>query len=112
MDDCCSRKSATLNVLAQGNQRRVLVIVIAVNIVMFAAEFGFGLVAPSSAMAADVIANAGVLVAAALVAATGKGWPDMAAGAVIAILFLRSAARVLRSAWPVWRGHGGKVELD
>ena len=212
MDDCCSAKTETLNVLAQGDQRRVLVIVMVVNVVMFAAEFGFGLVARSSAMMADsvdmlgdaivyglslyalgqgnrwqagaalakgglilafgagilietafkiaegvtpsssimlavtsvalaanlaclallwrfrhlnvnmastfecsrndVIANIGVLVAAALVAATGKGWPDIIAGLVIAILFLRSAARVLHSAWPVWRGHGGKVELD
>lgn len=212
MDDCCSRKGETLNLLAQGDRRRVLVIVMIVNIVMFAAEFGFGLVARSSAMMADsvdmlgdaivyglslyalgrserwqagaaltkgglilafgigilvetgikvaegvtpsssimlavtaialaanlacvallwrfrrlnvnmastfecsrndVIANVGVLVAAALVAFTGTGWPDVPAGAVIAILFLRSAARVLRSAWPVWQGKGGAVALD
>lgn len=212
MDDCCSAKSETLNVLAQGDQRRVLVIVMVVNIVMFVAEFGFGLVAQSSAMMADsvdmlgdaivyglslyalgqgerwqagaalakgglilvfgigilietafkiaegvtpsstimlaitsvalaanlaclallwrfrrlnvnmastfecsrndVVANVGVLVAAGLVVWTQAGWPDVLAGLVIALLFLRSAARVLRSAWPVWRGQGGKVELD
>lgn len=212
MDDCCSAKSETLNVLAQGDQRRVLVIVMAVNLIMFAAEFGFGLIAQSSAMMADsvdmlgdaivyalslyalgqgerwqagaalakgglilafgigilietvfkvaegvtpssnimlvvtsfalaanlgclallwrfrrlnvnmastfecsrndVIANVGVLVAAVLVAWSGKGWPDIAAGIVIALLFLRSAAHVLRSAWPVWRGKGGEVEFD
>ncbi len=212
MNDCCSRKAETLNVLARGDQRRVLVIVMAVNIVMFAAEFGFGLVARSSAMMADsvdmlgdaivyglslyalgqgerwqagaalakgglilafgigilietgfkiaegvtpsstimlavtavalaanlaclallwrfrhlnvnmastfecsrndVIANVGVLAAAALVAWTNKGWPDVLAGAVIAILFLRSAAHVLRAAWPVWQGKGGNVALD
>ena len=55
MDDCCSRKSETLNVLAQGDQRRVLIIVMVVNIIMFAAEFGFGLVARSSAMMADSV---------------------------------------------------------
>ena len=212
MDDCCSRKSETLNVLAQGDQRRVLIIVMVVNIIMFAAEFGFGLVARSSAMMADsvdmlgdaivyglslyalgrnerwqagaalakgglilvfgigilietgfkiaegvtpsssimlavtgvalvanlaclallwrfrtlnvnmsstfecsrndVIANVGVLIASGLVAWTGKGWPDVLAGFVIAILFLRSSAHVLRSAWPVWQGKGGKVAFD
>lgn len=212
MDDCCSRKAETLNVLAQGDQRRVLVIVMAVNLVMFVAEFGFGLFARSSAMMADsidmlgdaivyglslyalakgsrwqagaalakgglilvfgigilvetgfkaaqgvipsssvmlavtsialaanlvclkllwrfrslnvnmastfecsrndVIANVGVLIAAGLVAWTGKGWPDVLAGLVIAILFLRSAAHVLRSAWPVWQGKGGKVAFE
>jgi Co/Zn/Cd efflux system component len=212
MDDCCSAKSETLNLLAQGDQRRVLVIVMAVNIVMFATEFGFGLIARSSAMMADsvdmlgdaivyglslyalgrgerwqagaalakgglilvfgigilietafkiaagvtpsstimlavtsialaanlfclallwrfrrlnvnmastfecsrndVIANVGVLVAAGIVAWTQAGWPDVLAGLVIALLFLRSAARVLRSAWPVWRGQGGQVAFD
>lgn len=212
MDDCCSAKSETLNVLAQGDQRRVLVIVMVVNIVMFVAEFGFGLVARSSALMADsvdmlgdaivyglslyalgqgerwqagaalakgglilafgigilietalkiaagitpsstimlavtgialaanliclallwrfrrlnvnmastfecsrndVIANVGVLVAAGVVAWTQAGWPDVLAGLVIAVLFLRSAARVLRSAWPVWRGQSGKVAFD
>ncbi|MCP1470678.1 Co/Zn/Cd efflux system component [Sphingobium sp. OAS761] len=53
MDDCCSRKSETLNLLAQGEQRRVLVIVMIVNIAMFMAEFGAGVVAQSSALMAD-----------------------------------------------------------
>lgn len=43
----------------------------------------------------DIIANAGVLGAAGLVALTGRGWPDVAVGALIAALFLRSAASVL-----------------
>jgi cation diffusion facilitator family transporter len=54
----------------------------------------------------DVIANVGVLLAAGLVAITGSAWPDIALGAVIAILFLRSAWRVLGEAWPVWRAAG------
>jgi cation diffusion facilitator family transporter len=212
MDDCCSKRSETLNALAQGDQRRVLVIVMAVNAVMFVAEFGFGLVANSTAMMADsidmlgdaivyglslyalgrgqrwqagaalakgglilgfgagiiaetafkvdagvipssgvmlvvtaialianfaclgllwrfrrlnvntastfecsrndVLANVGVLVAAGLVTLTHAGWPDVLAGLVIAFLFLRSAARVLRPAWPVWRGQAGAIELD
>jgi Co/Zn/Cd efflux system component len=51
----------------------------------------------------DVIANTGVLLAAAGVYATGAAWPDIAVGAVIAIIFLRSAIRVLRQAWPQFR---------
>ncbi|MGE3075184.1 MAG: cation transporter [Dehalococcoidia bacterium] len=48
----------------------------------------------------DVLANGGVLVAAAGVWLTSSGWPDLAVAAVIAVLFLRSAVRVLRSAVP------------
>ena len=55
MDDCCSRKSETLDVLARGDQRRVLVIVMIVNIAMFVAEFGAGVVAQSSALMADSV---------------------------------------------------------
>lgn len=51
----------------------------------------------------DVIANVGVLAAAAGVAATGAAWPDIAVAAVIAFLFLRSAGRVIREAWPHYR---------
>jgi Co/Zn/Cd efflux system component len=48
----------------------------------------------------DVIANMGVLVAAAGVALAGSGWPDIIVGGVIAALFLRSALSALREAWP------------
>lgn len=48
----------------------------------------------------DVAANIGVLVAAGDVALTGSGWPDIAAGAVIALLFLISALDVIGEAWP------------
>ncbi|MDQ8756709.1 cation transporter [Sphingosinicella sp. LHD-64] len=51
----------------------------------------------------DVIANVGVLVAAGGVAWTGAAWPDIAVAGVIAFLFLRSAVRVLREAWPQFR---------
>lgn len=51
----------------------------------------------------DVIANGGVLLAAAAVAATGMPWPDMLIGGIIAILFLRSALRVIGDALPVLR---------
>jgi cation diffusion facilitator family transporter len=46
----------------------------------------------------DVIANVGVLAAAAGVAVTGCRWPDLVVGSVIAALFLTSATSVLRDA--------------
>ena len=48
----------------------------------------------------DVISNVGVLLAAAGVWFTGRGWPDILIGFVVAGLFLRSAASVLREPWP------------
>ncbi len=52
----------------------------------------------------DVLANLGVLAAAALVSTTQSPWPDVAVAAVIAFLFFRSALRVMRDAWPQFRG--------
>ncbi len=53
-EDCCSAKSTTLEVLArQAGQRRVLVIVLAINAVMFVLEFGAGIIAGSAALMAD-----------------------------------------------------------
>jgi Co/Zn/Cd efflux system component len=46
----------------------------------------------------DVIGNAAVLVAAALVALTGSPWPDMVVGLAVAAMFSRSAAQVVREA--------------
>ncbi len=46
----------------------------------------------------DLIANSAVLAAAALVAWSGSGWPDIFVGLGIATLFLRTAAVVLREA--------------
>jgi cation diffusion facilitator family transporter len=47
----------------------------------------------------DLIANGAVLVAAVLVAWSGSGWPDIFVGLGIAILFLRTAAVVLRESF-------------
>ena len=47
----------------------------------------------------DVLANAGVLLAATGVAITGAAWPDVAIGLLIAALFVSSAAGVIREAW-------------
>ena len=46
----------------------------------------------------DVIANAGVLVAAAGVLLTGSAWPDIAIGLLIAAMFATSAFGVIREA--------------
>lgn len=55
-DDCCSAKGAELERLArQGEQRRVLQIVLAINAAMFVAEFGAGVVAGSTALMADAV---------------------------------------------------------
>jgi Co/Zn/Cd efflux system component len=46
----------------------------------------------------DVIANAGVMVAAAGVSVTASAWPDVSVGAAIAVLFGVSALGVVRQA--------------
>src|SRR3546814_11218689 len=51
----------------------------------------------------DVASNVGVLAAAGLVGLTGSAWPDLIVGGLIAVIFLRSAWRVLGEAWPAWR---------
>lgn len=56
MDECCSNKQAELEKLAQReDQRRVLLIVLAINAVMFVGEFGAGLFAGSVALMADAV---------------------------------------------------------
>ena len=53
-DDCCSTKGQELERLAQqADQRRVLLIVLVINAVMFVAEFGAGIIAGSTALMAD-----------------------------------------------------------
>jgi cation diffusion facilitator family transporter len=54
----------------------------------------------------DVIANIGVIVAAGGVAMFHSAWPDIAVATVIALLFLRSALRVIAEAWPQYRQPG------
>ncbi|HEY0027565.1 MAG TPA: cation transporter [Allosphingosinicella sp.] len=51
----------------------------------------------------DVLANAGVIVAAFVVSVTASPWPDIAIAGVIAFLFLRSALKVTRDALPQYR---------
>lgn len=51
----------------------------------------------------DVAANLGVLAAAGGVALLDASWPDILVGALIASVFLWSAVRILREAWPQFR---------
>ena len=60
----------------------------------------------------DVIANLGVLLAAAGVRYFEAGWPDILVGAIIAVLFFRSAILVLREAWPQFRSNGPTVAVS
>ena len=46
----------------------------------------------------DALANVAVIVAAGLVAWTGRGWPDLAVAGVIALLFLHSAYEIITDA--------------
>jgi Co/Zn/Cd efflux system component len=84
-DECCSRKGDTLAALAaKAGQRRVLVIVMAINLAMFFVEFGGGLAARSSALMADSVDMLGdALVYALSLYALHRG-PRWEAGAAIA----------------------------
>ena len=55
-DDCCATKGAEPERLTRrADQRRVLQTVLAINAIMFVAEFGAGLVAGSAALMADSV---------------------------------------------------------
>ena len=60
----------------------------------------------------DVIANIGVMIAAAGVYAFNAAWPDILVGMVIAALFFRSAVRVLRQAWPQFRANRPAIAVS
>ncbi|CAN4277577.1 cation transporter [Pseudoxanthomonas mexicana] len=56
MDHCCNNKRQELETLARYRaQRRVLVIVMVINLAMFVVEFGAGVIARSSALQADAV---------------------------------------------------------
>lgn len=56
VDECCSKKGSDLERLAVHQaQRRVLIIVLSLNALMFVVEFGAGLAAGSSALMADAV---------------------------------------------------------
>lgn len=57
----------------------------------------------------DIAANLTVLLAAAGVWLADAGWPDVLVGALLAALFLRSAARVLRASFVALRYPAGRA---
>jgi cation diffusion facilitator family transporter len=92
-DDCCSSKSVELERLARdADQRRVLVVVLAINAVMFVVEFGAGAVAGSTALmadAADMLGDAlvyGVSIYALARSAQWKAGAAMVKGILILLL--------------------------
>ena len=82
-DSCCSSKAGELEQLARGShQRRVLIIVLAINAVMFVLEFGAGLAAGSSALmadASDMLGDALVYGVSIYALARSGAWKAMAA---------------------------------
>ena len=92
---CCDSKGEELEKLAlQADQRRVLVIVLIINLGMFFAEFGAGLVAGSAALmadATDMLADAFVFGLSLYVVARSDRWKAGVAvfkGALILVLGL------------------------
>ena len=59
----------------------------------------------------DIASNVSVFVAASGVWLTGSGWPDLLVGLLLALLFLRSAARVLRNALTELKRPAGAAEI-
>jgi len=55
----------------------------------------------------DAIGNVAVMVAALGVWGTATAWPDLIVAAIMAGLFLWSAAQILHQAWGEWRQEGG-----
>lgn len=59
----------------------------------------------------DLVNNVGVIVAAGLVAWLDAAWPDLVIGALVAVLFLRTAVTVLAGARRDWQ-HGDRPVAD
>lgn len=100
--DCCSAKSITLETLArQREQRRVLVIVLAINAVMFVLEFGAGVIAGSAALmadASDMLGDAVVYAVSLYALSRSDRWKAGAAmlkGVVILVLGVGIAVNVV-----------------
>jgi len=54
----------------------------------------------------DAIGNVAVMLAALGVWATASAWPDLIVAGIMAVIFLTSAAQILRQAWTEWRQGG------
>jgi cation diffusion facilitator family transporter len=56
----------------------------------------------------DVLGNLGVIVAGLAVAGTGRAWPDLVVGGIMAAVFLHTSFQVLRDGARAWRGAGSR----
>jgi len=84
-DDCCSKKGNTIAALGrEAEQRCVLILVIVINLFMFVAEFGGGVLARSSALMADSVDMLGDAVVYALSLYALSRGPRWEAGAALA----------------------------
>ena len=84
-DDCCSKKGNTIAALGrEAEQRCVLILVMVINLFMFVAEFGGGVLARSSALMADSVDMLGDAVVYALSLYALSRGPRWEAGAALA----------------------------
>lgn len=108
MDDCCSTKRSDLEQLArQKDQRRVLVIVLAINAAMFVVEFGAGVIAGSSALMADpvdMLGDASVYALSLYAIGCGAKWEAGAALAKAALMSVLGVAILVNAALCVSSG--------
>src|SRR5439155_287452 len=109
MDACCEAKSEEIEKF-KADHKKVLKIVLTLNVLLFIVEVTAGFVAPSTALRADdlnmrstwlcsrndIMANLSVLVAAGGVSYFRTVWPDVVVGGAIAVLFFRTGLVVLR----------------
>lgn len=54
----------------------------------------------------DVLGNLGVIVAGVTVAGTGRAWPDLVVGGLMAAVFLHTSVQVLSESIRTWRANG------
>lgn len=107
-EDCCSKKGETIAELGRkAAQRRVLIIVMVINFAMFAAEFGGGILARSSALMADSVDmfGDGVVYLLSLYALhRGARWEAGAAIAKGAIIMVFGVAVIVQIATKIANG--------
>jgi cation diffusion facilitator family transporter len=101
-DDCCTAKGSELEQLArQAEQRRVLVIVLVINAVMFVIEFGAGLFAGSTALmadASDMLGDALVYAVSIYAISRSDRWKAGAAALKGAVILLLGASIIVNVA--------------
>ena len=106
-DDCCDAKASELEALARvASRRRVLYAVLVINLVMFAVEFGAGLLVGSAALLADstdMLGDAMVYGISIAVVAKGLRW-RAAAATVKGVVILAFGVVVLVQAFRALTG--------